>query len=155
MNTITNPTGSELRAPSARAHRLSAFLRSRTLFYAGAAAVTFVFWWSGVTKLWDFAGAQAEMTQFGLNPPAFFALATIALQLGGSALVIFGGRYAWLGAGLLAVFTLATIPLAHHFWNMNGDVAFLEKTIAQEHIALIGGLVLAAMLADLRSEHPL
>jgi hypothetical protein len=32
---------------------------------------------------------------------------------------------------------------------MNGDVALLEKTTAQEHVAVSGGLVLAAMLASL------
>src|SRR2546423_12515968 len=100
MNTITNPTG---RVLSARAGPVSVLLRSRTLFYAGAAAVTFVFWWSGVTKLWDFAGAQAEMAHFGVYPPAFFAVATIVLQLGGSALVIFGGPHPGLGAGSLAL----------------------------------------------------
>lgn len=120
-------------------------------FYVGAVAVTCMFWWSGVTKLWDLQGAQAEMAHFGLNPPLPFALATIAVQLAGSALVIFGGRFAWLGAGALALFTLATIPLAHDFWNMQGQAAFVEKLWAQEHLSIVGGLALAAILADLRA----
>jgi uncharacterized membrane protein YphA (DoxX/SURF4 family) len=121
-------------------------LQSNWLYYAGAAALTSVFWWSGLVKLIDLAGTQAEMAHFGLNPPLIFALATIALQLGASALVVFGGRYAWLGAAALACFTLVTIPLAHDFWNRTGEAAFFEKTIAQEHVSVIGGLVLAAIL---------
>lgn len=126
-------------------------LHSRWLYYAGAAALTSVFWWSGLVKLIDFGGTQAEMAHFGLNPPAIFALATIGLQLGASALIVFGGRYAWLGAAALACFTLATIPLAHDFWNRIGEIAFLEKTIAQEHVSVIGGLVLAAVLGSRKS----
>jgi uncharacterized membrane protein YphA (DoxX/SURF4 family) len=26
-----------------------------------------MFWWSGLTKLWDLPGTQAEMTHFGLS----------------------------------------------------------------------------------------
>src|SRR5579871_4096078 len=95
-------------------------LRSRWLFYVGAAGMTYMFWWSGLTKILNISEAQAEMVHFGLNPPLIFALATIGLQLGGSALVVFGGRWAWLGAAALAAFTLATIPLAHDFWHMDG-----------------------------------
>jgi len=134
------------------ADRIGTLLQSRWLFYIGAAGVTYIYWWSGLTKLWDFPQAQAEMAHFGLNPPAFFALATIALQLGGSALVVFGGRFAWLGAAALAGFTLATIPMAHDYWNKEGEIAFLEKTLAQEHLTVIGGLMLAAILAHLRNQ---
>jgi len=76
---------------------VAALLRSRALFYLGTTALTFVFWWSGLTKLWDFAGAQGEMAHFGLNPPALFAALTIVVQLGGSALIVFGRQSAWWG----------------------------------------------------------
>lgn len=52
---------------------------------------------------------QAE--GFTTSPAAIAAL-TIAVQLIGSAQVIHG-RFAWFGAGMLAVFTLATIPIVH------------------------------------------
>ena len=132
-------------------NRVGALLQSPWLFYIGAVVVTYMFWWSGFTKLWDFPGTQAEMAHFGLNPPWIFAFVTVAVQLIGSALAIFGGRYAWLGAAALAFFTLATIPMAHDFWNMEGQAAFLEKLWAQEHVSIVGGLILAAVAADLRS----
>src|SRR5262245_25959733 len=122
------------------------------LFYVGAGALTYMLWWSGLTKLFNFAGAQAEMAHFGLNPPWFFAVATVVVQLAGSALVIFGGRFAWCGAGVLALFTLGTIPIAHDFWNLEGQAAFIEKLWSQEHVSVVGGLVVAAILAGLRSE---
>jgi len=117
------------------------------LFYVGALAVTYMFWQSAFTKSTDFAQTLAEMAHFGLNPPWLFAAGTIAVQLAGSALVVLGGRYAWLGAGALALFTLASIPLAHDFWNMPPQAAFGERLIAEEHVSVIGGLIGAALLA--------
>lgn len=132
---------------------MQSFLRSRWLYHLAAVALTYIFWWSGLSKLLDFAGAQAEMQHFGLNPPALFALATIAVQLIGSAFIITGSRWAWLGAGALAVFTLSTIPLAHRFWEMEGMVGFLEKALVQDHISVIGGLMVAAILAEWRRNY--
>src|SRR5262249_8547846 len=129
-------------------------MRSRWLFHLGAVALTYIYWWSALTKLWEFSAAEAEMPHFGLQPAAFFASATIVLQLGGAGLIICGGRFAWLGAGALALFTLATIPLAHDYWNMTGGQAFAEKNLAQEHITVVGGLVLAAIAAHMRRISP-
>lgn len=125
--------------------------QSRYLFLVCSAALTFVYWWSGFTKLWDFAGAQAEMAQFGLNPPALYAGLTILVQLGGAALFVFGQRFAWMGAIALGGFTVFTIPVAHRFWEMNGVIAVLDKALVQEHISLIGGLMLAALMARNRA----
>ena len=123
-------------------------LQSRALYYLGASALTYVFWWSGLTKLWDFAAARDEMAQFGLQPAVLFAAVTIAVQLGGSALVIFGRKLAWLGAGALGGFTLTTIPVAHRYWTMEGLAAILDKALVQEHFSVIGGLILVAILAQ-------
>jgi len=107
--------------------------------------LTFPFWLSGFVKAADFAGARAEMAHFGLEPAAAYAVATIFVQLVGSALVI-TGRAAWLGAGALIVFTVLTIPIAHHFWKLSGEQAMMEMFFAIEHVGIIGGLLLAAIL---------
>jgi transmembrane protein len=73
------------------------------------------------------------------------AILVIIVQLGGSALVIHG-RHAWLGAGALGIFTALTIPIAHAFWTMSGEMAFLEMMFVFEHISVIGGLMVAAAL---------
>ena len=108
--------------------------------------LTFPFWGSGIAKLIDFSGAVAEMQQYGLKPPTFIAILVIFTQLGGSLLIV-ANRRAWAGAGALAIFTLLTIPIAHDFWNLRGEAAKSEFYIAVEHIALIGGLMLAAILS--------
>lgn len=133
-------------------HLLNTLLQSRLYYTLATALLTYIFWWSGLHKVLDFGGAMAEMEHFGLRPTALFAVATIAVQLLGSLAIITASRWAWLGAGALAVFTLSTIPLAHQFWAMEGMQAFLEKALVQDHMSVIGGLAVAAALASLRRQ---
>ena len=128
-------------------------LRSRLFYLLATSLLTYVFWWSGLTKVLDFQTAIGEMEHFGLRPAALFAIATIAVQLLGSIAIVTCSRWAWLGAGALAGFTLTTIPLAHRFWTMTGMEAFLEKALVQDHISVIGGLAVAAILAHQRRQH--
>ena len=127
-------------------------LRSRLFYLVATSLLTYVFWWSGLTKVLDFQATVGEMEHFGLQPAVLFALATIAVQLLGSMAIVTCSRWAWLGAGALAGFTLSTIPLAHRFWDMTGMEAFLEKALVQDHISVIGGLAVAAILAHQRRQ---
>lgn len=130
--------------------QLSALLQSRLFYTLAATALTYIFWWSGISKLLDFPSALGEMAHFGLQPAVLFAATTIAIQLIGSVLIISASRWAWLGAGALSVFTLSTIPLAHRFWEMDGLIAKLEQALVQEHISVIGGLLIAAAFSQWR-----
>ena len=108
--------------------------------------LTSAFLVSGFTKLFSFGDAVAEQAHFGINPPALFAVLTIVVQLVGSALVI-SGRWLWLGAGALAVFTALATLIAHPFWEMVGQERFLATNAFFEHLGLIAGFVIAALLA--------
>lgn len=125
---------------------IAAILDSRFFLLFARVVLTFPFWSSGLAKLIDFNGGVAEMAMFNLHPPAVFNVATIFCQLGGSLLVILN-RFTWLGAGALAVFTVLTIPIAHAFWTMTGEKAMMEFFFTVEHIGLIGGLMLVAILS--------
>ena len=116
-------------------------------------ALTCAYWIGGLTKLLDFPGAIAEQQHFGLAPPALFAAATIAVELIGSALVV-AGRWVWLGAGALGVFTLVATFIVHAFWTMQGQERFLATNAFVEHLGLVAGLVMAAMLARRRAAAP-
>jgi transmembrane protein len=124
---------------------------ARLIDWTGFAVVarivlTFPFWASGLSKSIGFSAGVAEMKQFGLEPALVFNVATIVTLLIGSALVI-ANRWLWLGAGALAVFTALTIPIAHPFWRFEGEKAQIELFFVTEHIAIIGGLMLAAILS--------
>lgn len=49
---------------------------------------------------------------------------------------------------MLAVFTALANLIANHFWTMAGAARFAATNGFFEHIAMIAGFVLAAMLAE-------
>jgi len=98
----------------------------------------------GLVKALDFSGAVAEMAHFGLQPAAPFAAATIALELGASALVI-SGRARWLGALALATFTVAATLLANRYWLASGGERFALMNAFYEHVGLAGGFLFVAL----------
>lgn len=103
---------------------------------------------SGAMKSADFAGATAEVRALsGLEPAWLFAVLVIATQLGGSLLLLFGGRRAWMGAGLLAGFTVVATLLAHAWWVKPPAEAPRDLAIFWEHVAICGGLLLAGWLS--------
>jgi uncharacterized membrane protein YphA (DoxX/SURF4 family) len=106
---------------------------------------------SGILKASDFAGAVAEVRWLvGLEPAGLLAALVIATQLGGSVLLIAGGRLAWMGAVLLAGFTALATLLAHAFWTKSGIEAAHDLTTFFEHVGLIGGFLLVAILGAQR-----
>jgi len=103
------------------------------------------FWWSGLSKLLDFSGGTAETAALGLEPAWLFNALTILVQLGGSLLVILNLR-TWLGAGALGVFTALATVMAHQFWTLDGIAGVRELNTFLEHLAIIAGFVLVAIL---------
>ncbi|MFC3442958.1 DoxX family protein [Sphingobium rhizovicinum] len=102
----------------------------------------------GIVKLTDWSAAVAEQAHFGMSPPALWATLTIALELIGP-LLILSGRLVWLGAGMLGVFTLLAAFTANAFWTMPmGQDRFMATNAFFEHLGLIGGFILAALVAE-------
>lgn len=85
------------------------------------------------------------MAAFGLEPAWLFNALTIFVQLGGSLLVILN-RWTWLGAGALGVFTALATLLAHQFWTLEGVERVHELNTFLEHLSIIAGFVLVAMI---------
>ncbi|MBF9152111.1 DoxX family protein [Novosphingobium jiangmenense] len=105
----------------------------------------------GFAKLTDWNGAVAEQVHFGMNPPALWAGLTIAVEIIGPLLILLG-RMVWLGAGMLGVFTLLAAFVANAFWTMEGPGQATERFMATnaffEHVGLVGGFILAALVAE-------
>jgi uncharacterized membrane protein YphA (DoxX/SURF4 family) len=104
-----------------------------------------VFLYSAVDKLWHWRSSIEEVKSDGLPWPAAFAGATVFTQLVGGFLVA-TGFFAWLGALLLAGFTIAATLLGHRFWLRRGAEFRHELTTSLEHVAIVGGLVLLCLL---------
>lgn len=122
-------------------------LNAPATWFLARLAVVGAYLLGGIVKLTDFQGAVAEQAHFGLSPPTLWAVLTIAVELIGSGLILWG-RFLWLGAGMLGVFTALAALLANNFWIMEGHERFMATNAFFEHVGLIGGLVLAAMLAS-------
>jgi uncharacterized membrane protein YphA (DoxX/SURF4 family) len=97
----------------------------------------------GIDKAADFGAAMDEMRNFGLAPAGPFALAVIALELVGSALIL-TGIWRWAGALALAAFTLIATLLANRFWDAPAANRLAIENGFFEHLGLVGGLILVA-----------
>ncbi|QOL83232.1 DoxX family protein [Pseudooceanicola spongiae] len=132
-------------------HFVSVILSHPAVWFLARLALVGAYLLGGLTKLTDWPGAVAEQAHFGVTPPALWAAITIALELIGPALIL-SGRLVWLGAGMLGVFTLLAAFVANNFWAMPaGQDRFMAMNAFFEHIGLIGGFVLVAMIADRRA----
>ena len=97
----------------------------------------------GLTKALNFSGAIAEMNHFGLAPAAPLAIATIVVELG-AVLLILSGRLRWLGALILAGFTLFATFVANRFWEIPPPDQAMVTNAFFEHFGLIGAFLLIA-----------
>jgi uncharacterized membrane protein YphA (DoxX/SURF4 family) len=132
---------------------VAAILRWPWLVPISRLALVSAFLIGGFQKLTDFPGAVAEQAHFGLQPAWLWAGAAIVLELGGSALVIFG-RWVWLGAGGLGVLTAVAMLTANDFWAKIGQDRFMATNAFFEHLGLVAGLVLISLLS-LRKQNAL
>jgi uncharacterized membrane protein YphA (DoxX/SURF4 family) len=110
-----------------------------------ALVVTFLA--SGFGKIADFSGGVAEMVEAGLPAPGLMAILSIFVELTGSVLVLIG-RWAWLGAGMLGVFTAIGALTAHAFWKVSGPERKEATAVFLMHFGLIAALVIDALLAE-------
>jgi uncharacterized membrane protein YphA (DoxX/SURF4 family) len=125
---------------------VGAILGWRATWFLARLALSSAYLIGGVNKAIDFPGAVAEQAHFGLEPAWAWAIVTIVVELGGSLLLIWG-RLVWLAAGALGVLTAIAMLVANNFWGMEGPARFLAMNAFFEHLGLIAGLALAAMLA--------
>ncbi len=121
-----------------------------TVFLARLALVS-AYLLGGIVKLTDWPAAVAEQAHFGMHPPALWATLTILVELVGPVL-LFLPRWAWLGAGMLGGFTGLAAITANAFWTMQGEARFMATNAFFEHLGLIGGFALAALVA--RASYP-
>ena len=97
-----------------------------------------VFGWS---KLTNYAGTVGYMAQTGAPVPSVAALIAIAVEVFVALAIAFG---VWTRplALLLALYTLGTALIAHHFWTMEGADRYANAINFYKNISIIGGLLL-------------
>lgn len=123
---------------------LQRLLEGKFLWLVARVLLSIVFIGGGLAKFIDFDGGVAEMAKAGLEPAAMYNVIVALTLLIGSAL-LFMGRWVWLGAGMLGVFLFLTIIVVHRFWALPEPQAKMAMFWALEHMAVIGGLMAAAI----------
>jgi uncharacterized membrane protein YphA (DoxX/SURF4 family) len=126
---------------------VAAILEWRWIWIAARTVLTAAYVYGGFVKLFDFNAAIAEQEHFGLHPGRLWAAIAIVVELGGSALVI-SGRLVWLGAGAIGILTAIATIVANDFWNAQGAGQVTVANTFLEHLGLIAGFVLVAIMSE-------
>jgi putative oxidoreductase len=100
-----------------------------------------VYLFSGIDKLIHRADSIAELNALKLPQPELLRPLVIAVQLIGGLMVLLG-VHAELGALLLLGFTVLATLIAHRPFDHEGPARRMQFTIALEHLAICGGLLL-------------
>jgi putative oxidoreductase len=96
----------------------------------------------GLSKLTDYSGTVAYMTQAGLPMPSLAALVAIVIEFfGGLALIL--GVWTRPLAVLLGLYTLASAIIGHPFWTLSDPAAHYGNEINfYKNISILGGFLL-------------
>jgi putative oxidoreductase len=95
---------------------------------------------SGWSKLTDYSGAVAFMTQVGAPVPALAAAVAIFMEVP-VAIAILVGAFTRPLAVLLALYTLGTAFIGHHYWTMTGAAQLDNMIHFYKNISIMGGLL--------------
>jgi len=94
----------------------------------------------GWEKLTGFSGTVQYMTHVGAPIPVLATLVAIVMEFFvGIAIAI--GAYTRALAPLLALYTLGTAFIAHHYWTMTGMAHFENEINFYKNVSIIGGLL--------------
>ena len=110
-------------------------------FLAARVFLSAVYLYSGFDKLTHRADAIAELEALKLPHPELLRPLVIAVQLVGGLMVLLGVE-THIGALLLLGFTALATLLAHRPFDHQGLARRMQFTIALEHLAICGGLLL-------------
>lgn len=95
----------------------------------------------GWQKLSGFSGTVGYMASDGLPVPELAAAIAVIMEFFVDiALVV--GFYTRPLALLLALYTLATAFIAHHYWTMSGGARMGNEINFYKNLSIIGGLIL-------------
>ena len=104
-----------------------------------------VYLYSGIDKLRHRADSIAELRALKLPNPELLRPLVIAVQLTGGLMVLLSVQSGW-GAFMLLGFTALATLLAHRPLGHQGLARRMQFTIALEHLAICGGLLLLVFL---------
>ncbi|ACC73032.1 DoxX family protein [Paraburkholderia phymatum] len=115
--------------------------RKDALLLAARVLLVVLFVLFGWTKITGFAGTEQYMASTGAPVPAVAAVIAIVMELLVGIAIAVGFKTRAL-ALLLALYTLATAFIGHHFWTQTGMEQYINMINFYKNISIIGGLLL-------------
>ncbi|MGE0751134.1 MAG: DoxX family protein [Variibacter sp.] len=100
-----------------------------------------IFILSGFGKLVAVGGISAVLARQGLPQPKMLGYAVGLIEVFGGIMVLVGFAARW-AAIALALFTVATIFIAHKFWAVDATQYMAQRTQALKNIGIIGGFLM-------------
>jgi putative oxidoreductase len=95
----------------------------------------------GWRKLRDYSGTVKQIVQLRAPMPALAAAVAIFMELP-VAFAIAMGAFARASALLLALYTLGTALIGHHYWTISGSDRVASMDGFYKNLSIIGGLLL-------------
>ncbi len=107
----------------------------------GRVLLSQIFLISGLMKLFNWAGTEAEMARHGMPlVPLLLGCATAVELLGGLALLLgYGSRTA---AGILFLYLIPTTLIFHNFWAYQGTMQQMQLFNFLKNLAIMGAMAL-------------
>lgn len=103
-----------------------------------------VFIISGCGKIKAFAATAALMGNLGLPAPQLLLALTIALEIGGGALLVLGWQARWLALAFFG-FTFLTAVIVHPFWSAEPANFGGQLNNFMKNLAIMGGMLYIAV----------
>jgi putative oxidoreductase len=98
----------------------------------------------GWVKITDFSGTVAYMAKTGAPLPMLAAIIAVVMEVA-VAIAIGVGFYARPLAIALAIYTLGTSIIGHHYWNMTGTAEYTNMVNFYKNLSIIGGFLLLSV----------
>ncbi|KXV09544.1 hypothetical protein CR51_10365 [Caballeronia megalochromosomata] len=120
---------------------LSLEQRNDSLLLVARVLLMILFVLFGWQKLTGFSGTVAYMTSTGAPAPTVSAIIAVVMELVvGIAIVV--GFFTRPLALLLALYTIGTALIGHHYWTMQGMERYANTINFYKNISIVGGLIL-------------
>jgi putative oxidoreductase len=120
---------------------LSLEQRNDSLLLVARVLLMILFVLFGWQKLTGFSGTVAYMTSTGAPAPTVSAIVAVVMELVvGIAIVV--GFFTRPLALLLALYTIGTALIGHHYWTMQGMERYANTINFYKNISIVGGLIL-------------
>lgn len=115
--------------------------RNDSLLLVARVLLMILFVMFGWQKLIGFSGTVAYMTSTGAPAPTLSAIIAVVMEfVVGIAIIV--GFFTRPLALLLALYTLGTALIGHHYWTMQGMERYANTINFYKNISIMGGLIL-------------